>query len=59
MHQQQPGAHEVERLRAETVGEEVVAADLDAVARERLQEAGVDIQREHAAGRTDALCQHP
>ena len=43
----------------ELVGQEVVAAHLDPVARERLDEASVEIHRKHRARAPDALSERP
>ena len=50
---------EVKRGLGQLVGQEVVAAHLDPIARELVEEAGVEIHRKHRARAPDPLGKHP
>ena len=50
---------EVKRRFGQLVGEEVVAADFDSIARELVEEARVEIHRKHRARAPDPLGEHP
>ena len=50
---------EVKRGSGKLVGQEVVAAHLDPIARKLVEEARVEIHRQHRASAPDSLGKHP
>ena len=51
--------HEVKRPFRKRVGQQVVAAHLDLIGRQRLEETGVEIDRKHRTRAADAFAKHP